>query len=189
MASGKQHFIADLIILGVSLPYIPYYTNEIVLGNLIGTLFTPDIDDEGGTYNEILLANTVRFILVALGRGKQNAVRDTKIIYRLQKMITAPYGVMIPHRSWLSHAPIISTITITFYIWLLYFVGGKLLDYQVLNYLDIAKEYYVAFILITVHHIVHTAMDGFMIIFWGKKVYLLGYPFYHLTTKLFPQGE
>lgn len=192
MASGKQHFVADMIINTATLSLIYYYPNnvyEIIAANVIGTLLTPDIDSESGTYNEILIANFVKRILVMLGRRRLAAQKDTAIIYRIQSAVTAPYGVLIPHRSWLSHAPIVGTITITFYLWLLYYVSGKIMSFPILDYITLVKNYQIGMVIIMLHHIIHTAMDGFMIIFMGRKMYLLGYPFYYMTTKFFPQGD
>jgi uncharacterized metal-binding protein len=191
MASGKQHFIADMVICGVTLPLIYYYPQhmyEIIAANVLGTLFTPDIDDSSSTYSEFLVAKIVTKGLTIAGRRKSSANRDTKIIYRLQSALTAPYGVLISHRSWLSHAPLISTLTITFYLWLFYVVICKVFDYPSYEYLYFLQTYQIGFAIITLHHLIHTTMDGFMLIFFGRKVYLLGYPFYFLTTKLFPQG-
>jgi len=192
MASGKQHFVADMIINGATLTLLythPEWRNEILIGNLIGTLLTPDIDNESGTYNEVLLANFVSFALTKFGRRKSAAKRDAKIIYRLQTALTSPYGVMIPHRSWLSHGPLIGTLTITFYLWLVYAVAGKVAGFVTLPYLALIQTYQVGFGVIMAHHIVHLLMDGCMILFFGKQIYLLTYPFYFLTTKLFPQGS
>lgn len=191
MAAGKQHFIADLIITGVSVPLVIYYPElmvEVVVGNIVGTLFTPDIDNESGTYNEVLLANLARSLLIRLGRRKAKATHDVKFIYRLQTALTAAYGVMIPHRSWLSHGPVIGSFTITYYLWLLYFVAGKVASFQTFDYFYLVETYRIAAYIIIAHHIVHLLMDGAMILFFGKQVYLLTYPFYYLTTKLFPQG-
>lgn len=192
MAAGKQHFIADVGITLVSIPlavYHPELIPEIVIGNVIGTLFSPDIDNESGTYNEILIANLVRSLLIIIGRRKSKATKDVKIIYRLQTALTAAYGVMIPHRSWLSHGPVIGSFTITYYLWLLYFVAGKVASFQTFDYFYLVETYKIASYIIIAHHILHLLMDGAMILFFGKQIYLLGYPFYYLTTKLFPQGE
>ncbi len=192
MASGKMHYIADVSLTIASIPIVFYYPEhllQIVIGNVIGTLMTPDCDSENSTYNEILLANTVRTILIICGRKKAKATNDVKIIYRLQAALTAAYGVMIPHRSWLSHFPIVSTLTITYYLWLLYFVSGKVATFQTFDYMYLIQTYQIAMIVIAIHHAVHYVMDGGLILFMGKQVYTLSYPFYYLTTKLFPQGK
>ena len=178
MASGVTHFKSDIILAVATIPVGVLYPNlipELIVGNIIGTLFTNDIDMERGTYNEIILAKFVR------GKFAKTFVTN------IQKTLTAPYAFFIPHRSWLSHAPLIATITITLYLWLLYFLGGKILDYNVKDYYHLVTEYPIGLAAICFHHAQHCALDGFMITFRGKRVYLFGYWFYKLTTKLFPQ--
>ena len=192
MASGRQQFFADLTICVVSIPliyYEPTLFKEIVIGNLIGTLVTCDIDSEANTYNEALLSEVVRKFLILCGRRMAKVANDVKILYRLQNAFTAPYGVLCPHRSWLSHAPIASTITITGYLWLLYYLYCQIRNIEAIPLLTLYQLYEVAFYTIAVHHFFHYVMDGGLILFFGKQVYTLTYPFYYLTTKLFPQGE
>lgn len=178
MASGETHFKSDIILAVATIPIgvmYPEVIPELIVGNIIGTLFSPDIDIEKTTYNEIILAKFIN------GKGAKTFITN------VQKVITAPYAFFIPHRSWLSHAPFISTLTITLYLWLLYYSWGHLLDYDTKSYLYLVTEYQIGLATICLHHAQHCALDGFMITFRGKRVYLFGYWFYKLTTKLFPQ--
>lgn len=192
MAAGKDHFKCDMIINFVSIPIAisyPHLINELIIGNILGTLFTCDVDDSNGTYSEVLLANITRRILVYLGVRKKTADNSVKFIYRFQTALTAPYGIFVSHRSWLSHAPIVSTITITGYLWLLYYLYCQIRNVEAIPFLTLYQMYEVAFYVIAVHHFGHYLMDGGLILFMGKQVYTLTYPFYFLTTKLFPQGK
>lgn len=192
MASGKQHFVADMAINIATLPIVflyPEYTVQYIAGTLIGTIFTPDIDNPSTTYSEMLIANVVTFTLQLLGRRKSQAKRDSKIVYRFNNALTASYGVLISHRSFLSHFPGIGTFTITLYLWALYYVYSKVVGEPYIPYDIMVMQNTIAMLLIVIHHTVHALMDGMMIIFFGKKAYVLGYPFYLLTTKLFPQGR
>lgn len=180
MASGKIHFTSDIILSIVTIPFgvvYPEVIPELIVGNIIGTLFTCDIDLPSTTYNEIILSKFVR------GKFAKTFVTN------IQKVITAPYAFFITHRSWLSHGPLIATLTITLYLWFLYFLGGKIFDYDIKNYYYLVTEYQIGLAAICFHHVQHTCLDGFMITFRGKRVYLLGYWFYKITTKLFPQGK
>lgn len=189
MASGKQHFIANCAIACVTMPIAivrPDLLSDLTYGNLFGILITPDTDNPGTTYPEQLIASLVQQVLILFGRRKSKAKKDVKILVRLNAAITAPYGVFILHRSFISHFPGISTLSLSFYCYCFLFIYWKINNQQTVGYIPLVLQYQTSFLLWTVHNTVHYLMDGGLILFFGER-YTLGKPFYDLTRKLFPQ--
>lgn len=192
MASGKTHFLSNVALSVATIPvgYVyPELIPQLVVGNLLGIFLTPDLDSPSGTYTEALISNFLAKCLTLLGRRKTKAYKDTKIINRIVVAINAPYGVLIPHRSWLSHAPVISIVTIGLYFYGLYYVVCRTLNIEIIPLESIYVNYFETLTLWAAHNVLHYFLDGGMILIFGKNVYTLTYPFYKLTTVLFPQGK
>lgn len=192
MANGKTHFIHNLVCAGAITGIGLYYNlplELLTIGNIAGIIFTPDIDIESKTYTEAKLAHVISKGF-STKKAKQNKIG--RLIASFIQMITAPYAFLIPHRSWLSHLPPFSVITQLLYFYLVYFVFCKVFDLDFVHYSQLMQsqtELIIISSVLFIHHLAHLLGDGALIIFGGKKRYLLGYWFYLLTTKLFPQGK
>lgn len=192
MASGKDHFKYSLGICAASVPaciIFPELASDIVLGNVLGLLVTNDMDNPSTTYNEHIIANICQYVLRIFGRKKTKAKKDVKVIYKATAAITAPYGVLIPHRSWLSHFPMFSTLTKYGYEYSIYFIITKSIDAIPLSFVELATTHEATILVMIIMDTLHYIMDGGMILFFGKQKYTLGKSFYNLTRKLFPQAE
>lgn len=105
MASGKEHFESNkrLLIAGAVLIPIftvnPFYGLSWIIGCTLGMFIHPDWDVNHPTY--------------------PNAVIKKKfgsIVAKVYWFVQLPYAKLIPHRSWVSHSPILSTIIRMVYI-------------------------------------------------------------------------
>lgn len=104
MASGKTHATASLItsvplgiVAGISLGSI-FYGVGAVVGSVLGIALTPDLDQEMTTYFEWKL------------------IRKTGPLGYLWMALWAPYALLVPHRSFWSHFPIVGTVLRLIYI-------------------------------------------------------------------------
>jgi len=104
MASGKAHAKASCIIsipaglvVGISLSSVPYGIGAAI-GSVLGIALTPDLDQEMTTFFEWKL------------------IRKTGPLGFLWMAFWAPYSLLIPHRSFWSHFPIIGTLIRLLYI-------------------------------------------------------------------------
>ena len=104
MASGKAHATASLIAAipaglaaGIGLSSIPYGIGTVI-GSILGIALTPDLDQEMTTYFEWKL------------------IRKTGPLGFIWMAFWAPYSLLIPHRSFWSHFPIVGTIIRVLYI-------------------------------------------------------------------------
>lgn len=192
MADGKTHFVHNLVAAG-AISAASYYLGLppqlVVIGNLFGIIFTPDIDIESKTYTEAKFAH---IISKGFARKKKNREKIARFFASLIQVITAPYAFLIPHRSWLSHLPPFSVVTQMIYFYFIYFCFCRIFrfDYVTIeNLWNYQYELTVLGIIIFVHHFCHLVGDGGLVIFFGKKWYTMTYPFYLLTKKMFPQGK
>lgn len=116
MPDGKVHFaISCTIDVVILIPVSVYLAPEtgigsagILVGGLIGTLLTPDIDQETTTFEERRILNI------------------DPVIGTLYKWFWMPYAKKIPHRS-ISHWPVIGTLTRAGYVYLFYLLFNLLL--------------------------------------------------------------
>jgi len=104
MASGAAHAKASVIvsipaglIVGTSLGSI-FYGLGASLGSILGIALTPDLDQEMTTFFEWKL------------------IRKTGPLGFLWMAFWAPYSLLIPHRSFWSHFPIVGTVIRLLYI-------------------------------------------------------------------------
>lgn len=101
MPSGKVHLVASLVTTGVAaVAYAVYQPLPIEtaafagIGMLAACVITPDLDVDGRTHEEAVFYS-VPLVGPLLGI--------------LWQTYWAPYALAIPHRSWLSHGPLIGT--------------------------------------------------------------------------------
>lgn len=119
MASGKTHAMVNNVLWFVGLggsAYLAYRLNPeagIMLqsGLTAGLLMTPDLDHHNQTTQEEQRIENFfgAFLGPAVG----------KFIRKFYNLLWAPYWIFIPHRHFLSHGPIISTIIRAVYVWAL----------------------------------------------------------------------
>lgn len=191
MASGQQHFIHGILTaipvtaIGMTVG-IP--TSTIILANAVGILLSPDIDMESKTFTEQTTANLLSKFF---HRRKNKQQKIARFFGAILQTITAPYAYFIPHRSWISHLPPFSVISQGLYFYALYWVIYTLCGWSILplSFFLYHPQFVNYFCIIAFHHFIHLLADGGMILLFGKNRYLLGKPFYHLTTKIFPQGD
>lgn len=192
MASGKHHFYYSLSVTALTIPLFFYDTSswtQIVIGNVVGLLVTNDMDSAAITYNEQIISSLIAKFLILCGRSKGKAYKDVKIIHKIFAAITAPYGLVVVHRSFLSHFPIIGTATKTLYFYVIYYVLAKTFDIPIITLQILVPENLYSFGIWTLMDVLHYLMDGGYVIIFGKNRYTLGHTFYNLTRRLFPQGQ
>lgn len=199
MADGKTHFIHNLFVAGatttfgfmVGLPMQPF-----ILSNLVGIVFTPDMDMESKTHSEVILARGITKLFFGFSTKKKQ-YRIERFFASILMSITAPYAFLFTHRSWLTHLPPFSVIIQLLYFYTVYFCLCKVFD---LTYISLVPYFYnpenlytqfnyIFFIVLNLHHLVHLIGDGGMIIFNGKKYFVLTKTFYNMSRKLFPQSR
>lgn len=200
MASGKTHFLHNLIVSGVTITYAAYNhipLAPVILANTIAIVVTPDIDMESKTYSELLIASLLAKVTTLFMSSKKTLTRVTKIYAGIIMSITAPYAFLIPHRSWLSHLPPFSVIVQVLYFYGVYYCICKIFGFEYIS----LKSYYnnpellktqfnlVFFIVLNLQHLAHLIGDGGMVLIFGKHYYVFTKPFYNLSRKLFPQDK
>jgi uncharacterized metal-binding protein len=120
MASGKTHAgitTAASGILAISMWKFGFTVETIrlaAMGCMSGIFLSPDMDVDAGFLG-------YAYIDRYLG----------KIVGTIWRALWWPYAVLIPHRSWWSHAPIISTALRLAYWYLIYLVGCILFKWPV----------------------------------------------------------
>lgn len=108
MSSGYVHNTVSIAAAGAGFVAMLHYGQPVEAamlfsaGCLAGIVLTPDLDQQ--TYNRI--ENKWR-------KSKNPLVAMMGLLYI---MFWMPYALAIPHRSWLSHAPIIGTVLRILYI-------------------------------------------------------------------------
>lgn len=101
--------------LAVTLVYTKDFATSVLVagGCLSGILLTPDLDQEGISSSEWVL------------------VKKTKGVGFLWLMLWYPYALLIPHRAFLSHFPIVGTVGRLLYL--------SIVPVAILLYLDKAQ--------------------------------------------------
>lgn len=110
MASGRTHQIASasaFVVGGITCAYYvlpPPVSQSVLLGLLTGIFISPDLDIDASTAEERLLEKIpiIGPIFSAVWQG-----------------IWFPYAKLIPHRSPISHWPILGTAVRAAYLWLI----------------------------------------------------------------------
>lgn len=166
MASGKNHFIADVAINIASLPFAFVDPLAYVTGNLLGTILTPDMDLPGTSFPERMTSNFIKYVTGIKSKGVHNVILA----------LSAVYAVLIPHRSWLSHLPIIGTLTRIGFLVGIWWVLMRVVGWP--TSIAVNETSILTFLIWDFHTVIHFVMDGGMIQFNGKLRYLLGKPFY-----------
>lgn len=115
MASGKQHAAASKwvgkwgAVAAFLIAYDITYAAAFYYGAKAGIYLTPDLDVNRRTYIEYKLTRHRLFVVRVLGW-----------------LFTAywyPYGLLVPHRHWVSHKPIIGTaIRLMYGFWWVVFI-------------------------------------------------------------------
>ena len=108
MSNGKAHMVATLMlsipttVIVTMMTENPYMGLSALIGTLMGIPINPDLDMQTVT------------------TSKQLVVKYTFGIGYLWLMMWYPYALVIPHRSWASHTPIIGTVLriVYLYLWL-----------------------------------------------------------------------
>lgn len=76
-------------------------------GALAGLLITPDLDLDAGNPAHLFLKGSV----------------FAEVLHIIWKVYWFPYAKLVPHRSWVSHLPFISTlIRVAYVFWWVYFI-------------------------------------------------------------------
>jgi uncharacterized metal-binding protein len=193
MAKGAIHFnrakvvasaaeVSGWVLAAVD-PTLPL---AVSVGNVLGMMLTPDMDDPGTTYPEYVVGWLFRQALWHCGVRNRGTLADAENVgKKLLAAVTAPYGVFIPHRSWLSHLPPIGTLTKVTYLYCLYYVISCVIGFEHITPRVLASTpqvWYTIFVW-AVHDSVHLLDDGGMIQFNGKRQYLFGHTFYRRVNK------
>ncbi len=164
----------------------PAFTLAASVGNVLGMLLTPDMDDPGTTYPEYLFGWLLRNLLWHCGVHKRKTLKDAENVgKKFLAAVTAPYGVFIPHRSWLSHLPPVGTLTKLSYLYGIHYLFSCVIgfEYVQLKVLYTSPYVWYTFLVWVAHDTAHLIDDGGMILFNGKKRYLFGYYFYDNMRK------
>ncbi len=159
----------------------PVIALAVSVGNALGMMLTPDMDDPGTTYPEYLVGWLLRNILWYCGVRRSTTLKDAENVgKKFLAALTAPYGVFIPHRSWLSHLPPIGTLTKATYLYLSYYFSSCVIEFEYVGIDAVVTDPYVWCVILVwaVHDIIHLVDDGGMIQFNGKRRYIFGYKFY-----------
>lgn len=103
MSTGEEHAKASVaaalaLVPLVGLPYGPLAAAAAAGGSLLGIALSPDLDQEG------LSAFENKLVKYTLGLGF------------LWVMVWYPYARFIPHRGWMSHAPVVGTLIRVVYL-------------------------------------------------------------------------
>jgi uncharacterized metal-binding protein len=108
MPSGRVHSSSTVSLAVASFGLVFYYTHDpkialaFSLGAASGVFLTPDLDIELQIASKIAISRTFG-----------------KVIGKLWYIFWWPYGKLLPHRSWISHFPVISTLIRLIYLFFL----------------------------------------------------------------------
>lgn len=193
MAKGATHFksakvvAATTEVCGWALAAVdPTMPLAVSIGNVLGVMLSPDMDDPGTTYPEYLVGWFLRNLLWYCGVRKRGTLNDAENVgKKFLAAVTAPYGVFIPHRSWLSHLPPVGTLTKVAYLFCFYYVIACVVGFEYIAPRELAstpQAWYIIFVWV-VHDSVHLLDDGGMILFNGKRRYVFGHTFYARMKK------
>ena len=143
MANGRQHAEA-LQLAAVPVGMLAYVVSNdvetavaVAIGVLVGIIIDPDLDMVQPTHSEWQMRQ-------ALG-----------IIGKVWQWYWLPYAWLVPHRSWISHKPIIGTAIRVSYLLILPLVFVPTLAQLVAN-----KYFFVGLIGLAAADIIHWFMDG-----------------------------
>lgn len=98
MPGGRVHTLLTASQLATAV--IARQPVEYCAGLAAGILLSPDLDVDNGNISDALLRRVARPLQWAW------------------RILWTPYAMLIPHRHWLSHAPILSTLVRLGYLWL-----------------------------------------------------------------------
>ena len=104
MSSGVAHARATAVLTPITAVTVAYYTESLFLASLAaagcacGIILSPDLDLEQTTRSERVLLN------------------KSPLLGKLFKIYWYPYGVFIPHRSAISHFPVVGTLSRVAYL-------------------------------------------------------------------------
>lgn len=199
MADGKTHLVHSILVAGATTGLGIMYglpLSPVILSNIVGVLFTPDMDMEQKTTSEVLLSSAIARLFVGFSTKKRIA-KVERFFAAILMSLTAPYSFLFPHRSWLTHLPPFSVIVQLLYFYGVYFCLCKIFDihYQsLLPYYEnpellLTQFNVIIFTILNLHHFAHLIGDGGMIIFGGKKYFVFTKTFYKISRKLFPQSR
>lgn len=180
MASGKVHATVaitnGIICTVVASFWQPDFVLPVAIGAAISLFVEPDLDIENPTYSEYLPTLICRKIF-----GKQIGSVIGKIISATWSTFWLLYALIIPHRSILSHLPIVGTLLRLAYLSLPFL----LLDFSIstnffLYFQQNVGLISVAFAIVAINDILHFLCDGGMLFAKkGKQTYTLGRGFYN----------
>lgn len=153
MSSGAEHAKASVACAIALVPLVgpiagPVAALAAAAGSLLGIALSPDLDQEG------------------LNRFEHKLVRATLGLGYLWVMVWYPYARYIPHRGWLSHAPVVGTAIRVVYLGTVLGVGMVLAGlwpyYLGLLQTELASQTLGWIIAgLVVSDIAHWVMDGF----------------------------
>lgn len=200
MASGATHLLHNLAVAGVTTGFavlFNYPLEPVIYANIIGTIFTPDIDMEGKTTTEQLLANLLAKICCGFNATKKRINNVERVFAAILMSITAPYAFLFKHRSIFTHLPPISVIVQLFYFYGVYVLIYRLIGYDFITPLEIYNSYafflslnsVIFFIVLNLQHFIHLIGDGGMVVLGSTKYYVFGKSLYNLSRKVFPQDK
>lgn len=161
MPGGKAHAFATLaatcatpfIVNGLAVGATPTNAAAATAGCLLGVLITPDLDVNHGCA-----------ALQAIRRAAGEPIAD------LWRTLWYPYAIMVPHRSWISHLPLLGTALRLGYLYLAVFLimillgaAGLVRMPQVQLSLDLIRNsnYVWAFAGLALADLLHFGMDRF----------------------------
>ena len=194
MTKGTTHFahaIATTIATTTAAYFLEIPLTPVILGNLVGTIITPDIDMTNRTFTEDLIARGISKTIVLKGTKKRrNKVK--RFFANIIMSLTAPYAFIFPHRSFLTHLPPISVIVQMLYFYGLYYAIGKIFEFNTININELFAFYQanqnflnILFFTLCIQHFIHLIGDGGLIVVFGKERYIFTKSFYRLSKKLF----
>ena len=105
MSGGRTHATVTTIAAAILIITAPVYTEYfgiesagMIIGTAAGLFLTPDLDQDNPVYSHYLTGKIYMPLRWAWG------------------IIWLPYAKLIPHRSWVSHAPIAGTLIRIIYL-------------------------------------------------------------------------
>jgi len=143
MATGRQHAEA-LQLSAVPVGVLAFaLTGDSILalsagaGVLVGTLIDPDLD------------------MVQITRSEWQMGQAVGIVSRLWVWFWWPYAWLVPHRSWISHKPLVGTvIRVAYLLFPLLAVRPSLAEFMVNRY------FFIGLVGLATADVIHWLMDG-----------------------------
>jgi uncharacterized metal-binding protein len=142
MANGKTHHRSTLTLSGIILLLVAicfvtgFFTYigvwiPVIHGIIYGIFFSCDLDIPSRNHSETFFGEIIGFSLSLMGVSSKVCAEWANKGAKIAEMIGHPFGIMVPHRSWASHAPILSTIIRFLYIELILCLVSHILMYTV----------------------------------------------------------